>query len=931
MGIITIGSNGWSFFAAVVKIALALTLTTQTNIDSTVWSLAVGSISDILSSLNFEKKKTIKASIEKLPEQIVLAISDYTIPDECIINVSNGLFTLERLKELVLSKDIAQTLSSQIIDICKECPDCDVSTLQASDIASAIYEKVIPQLIEDKNLYNIVNFYLNSATYEMTTNINNKLECFISNINQSSKDVNISNEPIMRDNGETRWITMRPYIPNLKNHAARENEEELVRKILNQSRAAISGVVRGIGKTELMHIICKKVLDTYKYNYIGWVRYSGDIKSDIYNSLLPQLLVDNDSIRSLIIYDNKYGNNTILFIDNVDDFSNDSNIDILSKLRCHVVITTRSQNFLNFDMNKLTLLSENEAINVYKAYSSQEPNHYINKIVKRCGYHPLAIELVAKYEKKSRMSSEAVYCRLRNNVFDLNGLVDSNWNGNKNELITAQLEKLYAFSEFSSNKQATHILNCFAILPSEPISNMYRDSIVDGKNADNATFDLLVESGWISELQNGWYMHEIIKSIIKRRKTIAIDDCTDFLKNLCAYATDTLDYKVMIHSFVLLIGVADYYSSQVEKNNLLIQIYNNIGFVYQRLSDHQKAIEWFKKAFDAMEHMITNEELVFLKGLIYNNWGLALQKITMQKKQYSCVDVCNKELEPIFELYDKSLNCFNVLMLNRIGIFERIDIERRSLIVMNNMYFCRYYFGYTKDAISALGDVINRKLRITSIYIRLLQYYYMKIMRDDYYREMTSVIRGHKRICSISSIIGKRYKLSEDPDISQLTNRNLSADDAYAILNDTKFVFDNEVLPSLISSYLVYANLLSDYATGLEEPDYIVGYLALAANAANFAIDLCGEIEQNTVLEGTAFGTLSKIHYLFDKIIPNVSSIDAAIEEQLEGIEVLELIYRDSDGKLGREELFYAYSNMYQYTMKNEWQEKAENIIKGQA
>ena len=221
MGIITIGSNGWSFFAAVVKIALALTLTTQTNIDSTVWSLAVGSISDILSSLNFEKKKTIKASIEKLPEQIVLAISDYTIPDECIINVSNGLFTLERLKELVLSKDIAQTLSSQIIDICKECPDCDVSTLQASDIASAIYEKVIPQLIEDKNLYNIVNFYLNSATYEMTTNINNKLECFISNINQSSKGVNISNEPIMRDNGETRWITMRPYIPNLKNHAAR--------------------------------------------------------------------------------------------------------------------------------------------------------------------------------------------------------------------------------------------------------------------------------------------------------------------------------------------------------------------------------------------------------------------------------------------------------------------------------------------------------------------------------------------------------------------------------------------------------------------------------------------------------------------------------------------------------------------------------------
>lgn len=596
--------SAFNFITRIIKIGITSILSVETTIDPSLASFIGNSATELLSSLSFEKKKTIKGSIEKLPEQIMPVIADFTMPDECRKNLAYRLFTLDRLKECVESENIVETFKSLIIDICGECQDCDIETLQTDEIADAISNKVMSLFLEEENLFEVVNLFIDRATYDVALDNNRKLE-------DTNKKLDIITELLLpSDNTENQgnntfvphkhkisWLTTLPYVPVTRHHIARKNEEEMVQNILDCTKIAISGIVGGIGKTELLKLVCKRVLDMCQYLYVGWIYYSGNFKADLLDSLAPQFIINNDPIKTLLTLDYNYGQDMIIFVDNVDSNNDDKYLNILSRLTCKVIVTTRNQTFFDFNMTYLDLLPEDIAAKIYLTYNDQsnrEADYHIGRIIELCGYHPLAIELVGKYAKKRKLSSKTVYSELLEHGYNLNGLVDSNWNGNRNELIATQLSKLYKLSNLSLDKQTAYILKCFAILPSKPITKLFVDSVVDGKNTGYVSFDILVDNGWISSTQSGWYMHDVVKSVIKRELAITIDDCVDFLQNLCKYATNLIDYNVMINSLTLLISVTEFFSDE-RNNKLLIKIYNDIGYVYLEITDYQNAKKCLKK------------------------------------------------------------------------------------------------------------------------------------------------------------------------------------------------------------------------------------------------------------------------------------------------------------------------------------------------
>lgn len=923
--------DAFNFITGIIKIGITSILSVETTIDPSLASFIGNSATELLSSLSFKKKKNIKDSIEKLPEQIMPVIADFTMPDECRKNLAYRLFTLDRLKECVESNNIIETFKSLIIDICGECQDCNIETLQTDEIADAISNKVMSLFLEDKNLSDVVSLFIDRATYDVVLDNNRKLD-------DTNKKLDIITERLIpADNAENRgnntlshkqkisWITTLPYVPVTRYHIARKNENEMVRNILDCTKIAISGIVGGIGKTELLKLVCKKVLDMHQYHYVGWIYYSGDFKADILDSLALQFIRSNDPIKDLLALDYNYGQDMILFVDNVDRNNDDEYLNILSRLTCKVIVTTRNQTFFDFDMTYLNL-PEDIAAKIYLTYNDQsnrDTGYYMGRIVELCGYHPLAIELVAKYAKKRKLSSETVYSELLEHGYNLSGLIDSNWNGNRNELIATQLSKLYKLSNLSLDKQTVYILKSFAILPSKPITKLFVDSIVDGKNADYATFDILVDNGWISSVQSGWYMHDVVKSVIKRELAIAIDDCADFLQNLCKYTTNLIDYNVMMNSLTLLIGVADFFSDERD-NSLIINIYNDIGYVYQEITDYQNAKKWFEKALGAIACAEQNEELILLQGLASNNMGMVLQHKITQKK-YRNEDISEEEIQSTIAWYDKSLESYEALLQGH--TYNQLDIERRKLVAKNNRASCLYQGGYQKEALASLNEIFHKKLQVVNQFITILFDYYSRLLNDKHYNKTSSIVNGYNSLKTLESVIHKFYTSNNEINIGQYINDDISISDVSGRVNDYRFVLDNEVIPSLVRSCDVYADFQCEYTMTLNNPEEISYRLSMAKAIINFALDICEEVKKTTAFEGAAWSTLSRIHYVLELKFTNVHSKDAAINEQLHGIQILEDVFRESSNGQSRDPLFRAYNNMYAYTGEEEWRIKAEQLI----
>ena len=100
----------------------------------------------------------------------------------------------------------------------------------------------------------------------------------------------------------------------------------------------------------------------------------------------------------------------------------------------------------------------------------------------------------------------------------------------------------------------------------------------------------------------------------------------------------------------------------------------------------------------------------------------------------------------------------------------------------------------------------------------------------------------------------------------------------------------------------------------------------MALRKINFALDICEEIEKVTTFEGAAWTTLSRIHYRCGLKYTNFNSKEATINEQLRGIQILECVFRESNGQQSRDPLFRAYNNMYVYTSEEKWKIKAEQL-----
>lgn len=310
--------------------------------------------------------------------------------------------------------------------------------------------------------------------------------------------------------------------------------------------------IGGVGKTQL----AKKFINNNKinsdssedeikrkYKDFYFVKYSIDIKNTISNIEFRtntdddiSLTVEEKFCRNIKYLLNKK-EDSILVIDGMDINSYMSELNFLSFLPLHILITTRCQfEHKIFKSIKIEIMNYESLKKIFlcnylqgQRVNEQKLEFIFNKVE----YHTMIISLLGKAMKNSNISIDNMAKYLhKENIFGINNLskVKSGYNG-KELIIRGHIFSIYKLydniplKEVNLLKHVSCFLNCEVCI--EYLERWDKDYSVQGLN-------YLIEGGWIEfdNEKNKIRMHSLISESIFFGEKVSISDCKEFIDKI---------------------------------------------------------------------------------------------------------------------------------------------------------------------------------------------------------------------------------------------------------------------------------------------------------------------------------------------------------------------------------------------------------------
>ncbi len=431
----------------------------------------------------------------------------------------------------------------------------------------------------------------------------------------------------------------------------RENDIEDIKEKAKTKKVVLMNGMGGIGKTEICrHLFwyyCDNAVDGVEY--IGWINYHDNLK----NSLLGNFkgVEEKDStkyIQAVKSRIDELGNKLLLFVDNANDIS-DREAAELSGLACRIIMTSRKNRITSFHPFEVKKLPPEKCLEIYQKYSkdnSRESVEYIEKILILADYHTQTVELLAKTQKSSDLTAEELHKMLIDNGFSLAGISEKvdgrHGNDVTNEIFIEHLAKIFDITTITPDEKLLEALRLFSLhAPNEPIRKRVLKNwfSLDNLNPVNE----LIAKGWLKEDENNEIsIHPVISEVVRYKYPAEFE----FAQELVNKIIDELKYsiekgsgisvwnKLITHS----VAVAKSFNKSEHKD--YATLLNNIGIVYNKICDYNKALEFYEKALNIVKNILG--ELHPYTATSYNNIGSVYDKIGDYNKA--------------LEFYEKALN-----------------------------------------------------------------------------------------------------------------------------------------------------------------------------------------------------------------------------------------------------------------------------------
>lgn len=457
----------------------------------------------------------------------------------------------------------------------------------------------------------------------------------------------------------------------------------------------------GLGKTQLsrkLYSVAKNM-----FSYIGWVScqenfeyaLATNIKIDNIGTKEPQTL--KERYQSVIEYLNSLGREAILFVDNFND--NLEYVEELEKLLCNVVVTSRSKNSDMFLGYKLSFMKLNDCKKIFKTFYTIEDNEIMNEIIHMAGYLTLAVELLAKTAQKIGMGLQKFYEVLKKKEFDIQSVVQSNWD-NDGEKLNAALSKhfmiLFNLSDLQNSVQAMYIIKNFSILPYLSVKQEEIISWLELNREENKLSNL-VDTGWIQQTSDNEYlMHPVIAYSVRKTSNPQLEDCLSIIKRFIQLLLLEEEKNYLDVFMYLPYGetIGHYFSNTVieEDGTILGFLFQRLGVLYRINGEYDIAKKWLETANDIIESGKETTEIIVLKNEVYNELSslyLDMRNQNEQSKKWALRAVENDEKNKEIIAPILKSNSFHNLggAYIQLGNYEQAIIYENKALEIRKQYF----------------------------------------------------------------------------------------------------------------------------------------------------------------------------------------------------------------------------------------------------
>lgn len=332
-----------------------------------------------------------------------------------------------------------------------------------------------------------------------------------------------------------------------------------------QSPVLLNGM-GGMGKSKLMNYWVREVHDrkinNIFFQHIIYIDCSVDVETGFLNnySLLDQLGLnhlskDNTPNKLDIIIAALNQLDALLlvlddlpwqeeFLDNCAD-----QLARLSILHCHIIVTSRSQDYDDFKQIYINSLSKTQCIDLFLTHSKTstvQANAHIDivqEMVSLAGNHTLTIELLGKTAHRQQYSPDELLDLLKEKQFHIDTKVRYKKDSTSvNESIDTALGKLFSLSGLS--KQQQEVLYHLSLMDSQEITldlliEWLGEKLIETKSI---VVDLLT-SGWlqISNSNNQCYqLHQVVSHAVLTKfcNTYSDEARIKFLRPVVAHLED---------------------------------------------------------------------------------------------------------------------------------------------------------------------------------------------------------------------------------------------------------------------------------------------------------------------------------------------------------------------------------------------------------
>ena len=307
-----------------------------------------------------------------------------------------------------------------------------------------------------------------------------------------------------------------------RNGALVQLKKELDKQKFGVITQAISGL-GGVGKTQLATEFAYQAAERSDYKVILWISAeTSNAINHAYVELAKTLQIDvrglnPGEIQGLVHHKltKKHGDSKILFIldnapdhDNIQDYLNELQRQLLTKFPLHILITSRSQ---HWPENPLILdtFTQQEALMFVKKHLPDEKARSIIKLARTLHYFPLALNQATAYIRKHTNISDylELYSTQQKDYLD-------NFSGDRNQY-TETLWKTWYISLNKLSNPSKEILFISSYLYSDDIPITFFDNLAVEARGD--AIEELRKHSFITltSNNNAFKIHRLLQEVIR--------------------------------------------------------------------------------------------------------------------------------------------------------------------------------------------------------------------------------------------------------------------------------------------------------------------------------------------------------------------------------------------------------------------------------